>query len=744
MEDSKTLPELFIDENEELHIEDNLVESSNDGSVVIKKRRRMTFKEITDDQGTYNTHSDFAKVFIQHFNNLFNSAGSECLNIDTTLIPTGTVIPPHMISALTAPVTMDEIKDIVFSGKPNSAPGPDGFTLEFYRATWNVIHPQLCKAIISFFNTGFMPNQVKATAIALIPKHPHANNPNTSSSVPNLISPKHLTQFLENIFIEDLKLKVSLKCSSPGSWPVLLMYISLSALTVCLRVILTLLRGISADNCEVFHLMFADDLHVFGSATTANAHTLNSILKVFASVTGLNVNPQKSTILISKNCPLDVDICTILNIQQSLIPIKYLGLPIFYKKLKLKDFQPLLGKISKQLEGWKAKTLSLAGRIQYIKFTICNTIAYWIRGSIITKGVSKQINRLCARFTYFGSITQNKLFTVSWKNTCCPKQYGGLGIPSIDSLCHNYACSVIWRFLNTNSLLFSWWRAKYYSLWNYTSANNAQYWDLLCKKASCIKNCISFSVFPSSSLFVIWDPWCGGHSIADYLKTSNSIANYSSFFSWKVSNIILGDNWNLPQSFENNIISLIKAIPISQVENHFWFGKQNPVFADFSKQFFSNLSKVPWYKYVWYKHQALRYSVYVWLAFKDGLKTTDILAKRGINTSYKCCFCHDDMETISHLFFECRFTFDIAKYFLPWLNDLLMRPNLYQLYNSIFEQRILIHNRNYYLLSTSTIIYFLWRARNDRIFGGIVDSQTTVITKIRKAFTLKTIGWRNV
>ncbi|KAI0526836.1 hypothetical protein KFK09_002428 [Dendrobium nobile] len=42
MEDSNTLPELFIDENEEVHIEDNVVEPSNDGSVVIKKRRRMT------------------------------------------------------------------------------------------------------------------------------------------------------------------------------------------------------------------------------------------------------------------------------------------------------------------------------------------------------------------------------------------------------------------------------------------------------------------------------------------------------------------------------------------------------------------------------------------------------------------------------------------------------------------------------------------------------------------------------
>ncbi|XP_028554366.1 uncharacterized protein LOC114580576 [Dendrobium catenatum] len=379
--------------------------------------------------------------------------------------------------------------------------------------------------------------------------------------------------------------------------------------------------GISADNCEVTHLMFADDLLVFGYATTANANTLNSILKDFASVTGL----------------------------------------------------------------------------------------------------------------------KKKLFTVSWKNTCTPKQNDGLGIPSIDYLYHNYACSIIWRFLNSNSLLFYWWRAKYYSLWNFTSANKAPYWDLLCKKASCIRNCISFSITPSSNLSVIWDPWCGGNSIADYLKASNSITNYSSYFSWKVSNIILRDNWNLPQFFESHISFIIKAVPISSLaENHFWVGKQNPVFVDLYKQFYCNWSKVPWYKYVWHKHHALRYSVYVWLAFKDGLKTSEFLAKRGINTAAKCCFCHDDTETISHLFFECSFTFAIAKYFLPWLNVLLMRPNLHQLYNSIFEQRSLAHSRNYHLLTSSAIIYFLWRARNDRIFGGY--ALKNLVYACRDEYVMKILG----
>ncbi|KAI0497462.1 hypothetical protein KFK09_020690 [Dendrobium nobile] len=48
MEDSNTVPEIYIHENEEVHIEDNVVEPSDDvcnyDSVIIKKRRMMTSK----------------------------------------------------------------------------------------------------------------------------------------------------------------------------------------------------------------------------------------------------------------------------------------------------------------------------------------------------------------------------------------------------------------------------------------------------------------------------------------------------------------------------------------------------------------------------------------------------------------------------------------------------------------------------------------------------------------------------
>ncbi|PKU61333.1 putative mitochondrial protein [Dendrobium catenatum] len=111
------------------------------------------------------------------------------------------------------------------------------------------------------------------------------------------------------------------------------------------------LQGIKAGNCEVSHLMFADDLLVFSTATTANAHTIKSILMDFAAVSGLNVNPNKSSILISKNTMMAEEICNILNVQQSFSPMKYLGLPIFYKKLRSCDFQPLLQKITTLLDG---------------------------------------------------------------------------------------------------------------------------------------------------------------------------------------------------------------------------------------------------------------------------------------------------------------------------------------------------------------------------------------------------------
>ncbi|XP_020696586.1 uncharacterized protein LOC110109730 [Dendrobium catenatum] len=246
-----------------------------------------------------------------------------------------------------------------------------------------------------------------------------------------------------------------------------------------------------------------------------------------------------------------------------------------------------------------------------------------------------------------------------------------------------------------------------------------------------------------SKLSFIWDPWCGGISIADYLKEKNIIANFSQFYNLKVSSFILDMKWEIPHCFDNYIGSLIRAVKIeNQPAAHLWLGNHNPLFTNFTTHFYAHLETVEWFKQIWHKKFSLRFAVYTWLAFKRGLKTADALAIRGIITQNCCCFCHNYPESITHLFFECDFCFSIAKNVLPWLNNWLLRPNLSQLFNSISDQAYSSYYTNVYLLSASAMIYFLWRARNDRIFGGIVDYQNTVISKIKKAVIWKTQGWK--
>ncbi|KAI0501032.1 hypothetical protein KFK09_019250 [Dendrobium nobile] len=59
---------------------------------------------------------------------------------------------------------------------PTPHPLAHGYTFKFYKSTWNTIGKPLCEVVSSFFHYGSIPKHVKATAIALIPKRPHAAN----------------------------------------------------------------------------------------------------------------------------------------------------------------------------------------------------------------------------------------------------------------------------------------------------------------------------------------------------------------------------------------------------------------------------------------------------------------------------------------------------------------------------------------------------------------------------------------
>lgn len=73
-------------------------------------------------------------------------------------------------SMLVRDITENEIKEVVFSMLDNKSSGPDGYTSEFFKTSWAIIHSDFVVGIQSFFQKGFLPKGINSTILALIPK----------------------------------------------------------------------------------------------------------------------------------------------------------------------------------------------------------------------------------------------------------------------------------------------------------------------------------------------------------------------------------------------------------------------------------------------------------------------------------------------------------------------------------------------------------------------------------------------
>lgn len=71
---------------------------------------------------------------------------------------------------LSRPVSNIEIRNTMFSLATGKAPRPNGFNVEFFKATWDIIAPTVILAVQDFFVSGFMLRETNATMISLVPK----------------------------------------------------------------------------------------------------------------------------------------------------------------------------------------------------------------------------------------------------------------------------------------------------------------------------------------------------------------------------------------------------------------------------------------------------------------------------------------------------------------------------------------------------------------------------------------------
>jgi exonuclease III len=178
------------------------------------------------------------------------------------------------------------------------------------------------------------------------------------------------------------------------------------------------------------HLFFADDLVLFAKATSKSCQAINRALGRFCEISGQKVNLAKSNIFlpsrsnISRAPLLERE----LGFKISRSFGKYLGVPIITDGRNKQVYDFLVEKVRTKLAGWKARTLSMAGRCTLINSITSAIPTHVMQCCLLPTSISKELDKLNRSFLWGDTVEKKKVHLLNWKTITQAKEDGGLGI----------------------------------------------------------------------------------------------------------------------------------------------------------------------------------------------------------------------------------------------------------------------------------------------------------------------------
>jgi hypothetical protein len=82
----------------------------------------------------------------------------------------GEGLSPELRDPLEAPISKEEIEEVVKSLPNEKSPGPDGFNNEFIKSCWNIIAEDIVHLIEDFYDEKVSLESINSSLITLIPK----------------------------------------------------------------------------------------------------------------------------------------------------------------------------------------------------------------------------------------------------------------------------------------------------------------------------------------------------------------------------------------------------------------------------------------------------------------------------------------------------------------------------------------------------------------------------------------------
>lgn len=134
---------------------------------------KNAIREIKRSDGSVaDNQEDIKKEAVEHFFNFLNHVPTDYS--ETSVEDLRSLLNYECTgedrSMLIGVVTTEEVRKVLFSMAADKSPGPDGYTSEFFKASWAITGRDFVIAVQSFFDKRFLPKGINYTILTLIPK----------------------------------------------------------------------------------------------------------------------------------------------------------------------------------------------------------------------------------------------------------------------------------------------------------------------------------------------------------------------------------------------------------------------------------------------------------------------------------------------------------------------------------------------------------------------------------------------
>jgi hypothetical protein len=526
---------------------------------------------------------------------------------------------------------------------------------------------------------------------------------------------------------------------------------------------------ISKSSPAIHHLLFADDLLIFGKATPKEASCIHSCLKKYCLWSGQSINNGKSSIKFSKNTnPTTAEL--ILDILPfSSFPSRslYLGLPILFGNSKHSAFLNIIDKVKTKVDGWRAKSLSQAGRLVLIKSVAAAIPSYAMSTFLLPNSICSQLDKVFKNFWWgFPPSKSRNLTLKSWDSICTPKSLGGLSLRKTREVNLALISKLGWKLLiGSDSPWVAQLSGKYLKSGSFLSPSShsspSWLWNGILKSKPIIALGACHRIHRFSALSVWNSSWIPTMPL--FSPQSNPLSR-TSFPELRISELISNGSWNFPlltSLFTSSCVKEILKIPISQNFSpaFLWTPSSDGCFSSSSahrlisstrtSSIISPFDSSTW-KALWKLKLNARLILFLWkiawnlLPTKTRLKTIfQIPAKNSL-----CPLCSVEEESFSHLFFTCIFArvawrssfwpLDSSAWFsIPpsnWIKGLIHPHSFFGIPPA---------DCHLFQIFAAVLCDLIWFARNKAVHEGSIPDISSLARLIRKTTLAHAAAWHS-